>query len=337
MVQVESGSVIQRTASPPSARWPRPRSCATIRRASASASRNPSPRRPSMDVGLHQRRHPQVACPPARASAMTSIGRAVGHDLTVPEQQDTVCVRQCKVHVVRDEVEASRPGDGQDLAHERGGGAVILPADGSSRISVAGRGRGRWRAPGASAGRTRASAAAARGCPRAGRATCAAGSRRRARRTSAGSRPRFRGPKSSSSRRSSSEEHLARALEDVAEGRSPARPSSGSAIERAVDEDARRRSIGSRRMAVRKSVVLPEPLGPSTATTSSRPEPRVDAVEDLVLADSRPDVPELEARRARPSRRRRQRSRASRPASSAAGAAEPAGAGTARGRPRTGA
>ena len=158
------------------------------------------------------------------------------------------------------------------------------PADGSSRISVCGlERRGRSRAPAASAGRTRASAAAARGCSPRRSARRARGRRRRARRSPASSNPGSAGPKSELLADRPGEQHLAGALEDVAEDgreltRRCARPSARHRRRRP------RRSVRMRPIAIRKSVVLPEPFGPRTATISRAAERRVDAVEDLAIA-----------------------------------------------------
>ena len=144
-------------------------------------------------------------------------------------------------------------------------------------------GQARWRARAASAGRTRASAAAARGCP-----------------------PRRRGPAQrvgdSASRVAGSAAQVARAEEPAPRGPSGRRASgSGSGtrsrrsrqlgdgrprVVRAVDEDraAHRRQEPSWPL---KSVVLPEPFGPSTATDLGAAEVALDAVQDLALAEPR--------------------------------------------------
>ena len=99
----------------------------------------------------------KVAGPPASCVRDHIDRRTVGHDPTVPEQEDTVCMRQCKVDVVGHEVEAAQPGDGHHGAHERRRRLVILA--GRRLVEDEGRRAERERdrrARAASAGRTRA-------------------------------------------------------------------------------------------------------------------------------------------------------------------------------------
>src|SRR3954453_19942710 len=66
-------------------------------------------------IGPHERRQPQVAADPA-IFILDDVARgAVPNDLAVPEEQDTVRVHQCKVHVMRYEVDRVQARDRQDL------------------------------------------------------------------------------------------------------------------------------------------------------------------------------------------------------------------------------
>ncbi len=142
---------------------------------------------PPSGVRSHERRGPQVALDPAIRVRDDLVGRTVGDDATVPEQQDTVRMRQCKVHVVRDEIDTLEPGDGQHLADEALGGADD-PAPPTARQGSASTvaARARWPARDASAARMTGRAAVAPGCSRDRRAMSVAGRRRSAHRRSRG-------------------------------------------------------------------------------------------------------------------------------------------------------
>src|SRR5690242_11465062 len=58
---------------------------------------------PPPGIRSHERRGPQVAFDPAIRIRYHVPGRTVGDDPAVPEQQDTVRVSQCKVHIVSDQ------------------------------------------------------------------------------------------------------------------------------------------------------------------------------------------------------------------------------------------
>src|SRR5436309_774725 len=64
-----------------------------------------------LGIGAHQGCHAKVAGTPA-ILVLDHLGRrAIGDDLSVPEQENTARVRQCKVYVVRDEVDRLELGD----------------------------------------------------------------------------------------------------------------------------------------------------------------------------------------------------------------------------------
>ena len=79
-----------------------------------------------MGIGAHQRGWAKVARDPAIHVLDDPAGRAVRDDLTIPKQQDTVCVRQCKIDIVGHEVHGFEVRDREDLAHEASGRSVIL-------------------------------------------------------------------------------------------------------------------------------------------------------------------------------------------------------------------
>ncbi len=260
------------------------------RAASVSASRNPS------SAARHDGRWPrisevgtQVACAPAiDSSSMTSIGRPVGDDLTVPEQQDTVCVRQCKVHVVRDEVDALEAGDRHDLAHERLGGAVILPGrrlvqDQRRRLEGQGDGQGEPFLLAEREGQRRPLEDVLELIERGPRA----GSRRSSSSKVPASRPRFRGPeerapRGPSGRRASGWGSGRRSRRSVASSevvRRSAGPAPSTRIVAAVDRQ--------QRIAVRKSGRLARAVRAEDGHDLAPPEAaRRSPCSTLVVADA---------------------------------------------------
>ena len=136
----------------------------------------------------------------------------------------------------------SRPRDGQDLAHEpasRCGGPARLRARRGS--ASAARGPGRWRGRAASAGRTRGSAAVARGCPRASSSDVAPSTSSTSASKVGRVAPQVARPEQQLLADRPGEQHLARALEDVAEDGRRAARRSRSAVDAPSTTTIRRR------------------------------------------------------------------------------------------------